>query len=188
MDDNDDVIVSGYATGTDIDFDPSADTTSIDQSPGMAIFLAKYSAAGALVWCNELESTGTNFNRGWSLDCTRGTTSCWPGSSPAIRWMRTPRRDISRFTASAASATRSPRCTRRAAVLISAFNISSSSHASPFAVASGNGGALAMGGHFEGTDFDPEPWATGPTYDAGNNGFYLTVYKDLATSIQLVAP
>ncbi|MBK7269156.1 MAG: T9SS type A sorting domain-containing protein [Flavobacteriales bacterium] len=188
VDDNDDVIVSGYATGTDIDFDPSADTTSIDQSPGMAIFLAKYSAAGALVWCNELESTGTNFNRGWSLDCTPGNDIVLageftgdsldadpsPGHFPLYRIGGIGDSFAALYTAGGG--------------LISAFNISSSSHASPFAVASGNGGALAMGGHFEGTDFDPEPWATGPTYDAGNNGFYLTVYKDLATSIQLVAP
>ncbi|HAS40412.1 MAG TPA: hypothetical protein DCS93_08035 [Microscillaceae bacterium] len=61
------VYITGYFTGSNIDFDPGAGTTALTASQNDA-FMAKYSSAGALQWAYNIGGTSAKFGQGISVD------------------------------------------------------------------------------------------------------------------------
>ena len=193
VDGDDNLIVTGDLAGTNIDFDPSADTAFIHHSTaGATTFMAKYTATGALLWCQKLEPLGilpgTIGNRGRSIACTPANEIVVAGDltndtldvdpSPGTHYLQRIGSVADTYVAQY-----DPN-----GGFMSAFNISSSTQASPFTVACSNSGGLAVGGTYGGVGFDPDPWTTGPTYDAGITSLWLAVYQDIATGIALTEP
>lgn len=61
IDQNNDIIVTGYFNGT-VDFDPSSTAAStLLSNGGNDIFLAKYSTSGTLIWAKSFGSSGSDF-------------------------------------------------------------------------------------------------------------------------------
>lgn len=61
------VYVTGYFNGT-ADFDPGAGVTNLVSNGGNDIFLAKYNAAGALLWANGMGGTANEYSTSVKVD------------------------------------------------------------------------------------------------------------------------
>ncbi|HZL91347.1 MAG TPA: PKD domain-containing protein [Pirellulaceae bacterium] len=60
--------VAGRFDGTNVDFDPGPGTTTLTNHGGADIFVAKYSAAGNLIWARGFGSAGTDQAEGIAVD------------------------------------------------------------------------------------------------------------------------
>ena len=68
LDGNSNVVVTGYFNGTNIDFDPSANTSTLTSAGGSDIFIAKYNSSGDYVWAIGMGGTGADQGNCLTLD------------------------------------------------------------------------------------------------------------------------
>lgn len=73
-DGSDNVYVSGYFNGSNVDFDPDAGMSNLSSNGGRDIFVAKYSSAGAHEWSFNIG--GTVDDASWDLDLD-GLDNVW---------------------------------------------------------------------------------------------------------------
>ncbi|MBK8965968.1 MAG: SBBP repeat-containing protein [Lewinellaceae bacterium] len=62
------VHVTGYFSGSNVDFDPGPGTENLSSAGGIDIFFAKYDASGNYVWANRVGGTSGEQGRGIAVD------------------------------------------------------------------------------------------------------------------------